>query len=40
VTLTHQNFATEGYQPGDEEEDLNLAVGVIADILDGSSDLP
>jgi hypothetical protein len=25
VNLTQQNFATEGYQPEDEEEDLNLA---------------
>jgi hypothetical protein len=32
VTLTHQNFAAEGYQPGDEEEDVNLVVGLIADI--------
>jgi hypothetical protein len=38
VTFTHQNFA--GYKPEDEEEDFNIAAGLIADILEGSSNLP
>jgi hypothetical protein len=40
VTLAQQNFAAEGYQPGDEEEDLNLASALISDILEQSRDLP
>jgi hypothetical protein len=40
VNLTQQNFAAEGYQPEDEEEDLNLASTLIDNILEGSSNLP
>jgi hypothetical protein len=40
VTLTQQNFAAEGYQSEDEEEDLNLASALIPDILEHSRDLP
>jgi hypothetical protein len=40
ITLTQQNVAAEGYQLRDEEEYLNLDVGLIADILEGISDLP
>jgi hypothetical protein len=40
VNLTQKNFAAEGYQPEDEEEDLNLASTLIDNILEGSSNLP
>jgi hypothetical protein len=39
INLTHKNFAAEGYQPEDEEEDLNLALTLIDNILEGSSNL-
>jgi hypothetical protein len=40
INLTHTNFAAEGYQPEDEEVDLNLASTLIDNILEGSSNLP
>jgi hypothetical protein len=40
VNLMHKNFAAEGYQPEDEEEDLNLASTLIDNIFERSSNLP
>jgi hypothetical protein len=40
ITLTQQNFAAEGNQPEDDEEDLNLASALIPDILQQSQYLP
>jgi hypothetical protein len=40
LNLTQKNFAAAGYQPEDEEDDMNLASTFIGNILEGSRNLP
>jgi hypothetical protein len=40
INLTYHNIGSEGYQPEDDEEDLNLASTLIPNILEGSINLP